>query len=86
MDFKLMLREYLIREMYEQGFTGEIGYDTPLVEHGILDSLAILTLIDFLDTEFNIVPDENELYPENFESIEIINKFIIKKLKNSRYL
>lgn len=44
-----------------------------------MDSLAILTTISFLDEKFGIIPTEDELFPENFDSISAIRDFVEKK-------
>lgn len=49
-----------------------------LVDDGILDSLSIVTAVTALSTEFNIDFDIDDITPENFNSIDAIEKIIIK--------
>lgn len=42
------------------------------IEEGMLDSFDVVSLVDALDTEFNIVIDGVDILPENFSSIENI--------------
>jgi acyl carrier protein len=56
-----------------------IGKDTPLLEKGILDSLGILDVVGFLETEFSIVVNDEELVPENFQSLGTLSAFVLKK-------
>jgi acyl carrier protein len=53
--------------------------DTPLLERGILDSLGILDVVGFLETEFSIVISDEELVPENFQSLGTLSEFVMKK-------
>jgi len=53
--------------------------DTSFLENGIIDSTGILELVMFLDDEFNVEIDDEELVPENLDSINNIHKFLIRK-------
>jgi acyl carrier protein len=57
----------------------KIQEDTLIFQEGIFDSLGFLSLISFLDEEFGIEVDNDELNEENFESIKAIVAFISKK-------
>ncbi len=74
------IREFL-QEHYLFGYgEEEFSDDASLLEHGILDSLGILEIIAFIESEFDIkVPDE-EILPENFDSVEGISRYIMKRL------
>lgn len=48
------------------------------IEEGMLDSFDVVSLVDALDTEFNIVIDGVDILPENFSSIENIIKLLKK--------
>ena len=46
----------------------DITTETELVEHGLLDSLAILNLVSFLEEQFQLVVPVEEFVPENFRT------------------
>ncbi|MGB2643173.1 MAG: acyl carrier protein [Candidatus Acidiferrum sp.] len=50
-----------------------------LLESGIVDSLGILDLVAFLESEFALHIQDDDLMPENFRSIESIVKFTEQK-------
>jgi len=56
-----------------------VGKDTALLEKGILDSLGILDVVSFLETEFSIVISDEELVPENFQTLGTLSAFVLKK-------
>ena len=56
--------------------------DTNLLEKGILDSLGILDVVSFLETEFLIVISDEELVPKNFQSLSALTVFLLKKNGN----
>jgi len=46
---------------------------------GIIDSTGILELIDFAEESYGINIDDNELIPENLDSLDNISRFILFK-------
>lgn len=57
-----------------------------LLEEGVLDSLGVLELVNFLQDEHGIPIEDEELVPENFASIDAIAAFVEAKVaaKGSR--
>ena len=51
----------------------------PLLRTGILDSLGILEVVSFLESEFEITVADEELVPESFETIATIARFVDEK-------
>ncbi len=56
-----------------------INDDTLIFDEGIFDSMGLLGLINFLESEFGVVVDDTELQEENFGSVERIVAFIERK-------
>ena len=52
---------------------------TSFLDAGIVDSTGILELVDFLDNEFKIKISDDEILPENLDSINNIINFLDKK-------
>jgi len=50
-----------------------------LLETGVLDSLGILDVVQFIETEFGLHIEDDELLPENFQSIQNLSEFVQKK-------
>lgn len=53
---------------------------TPLVSGGILDSLALLDLVAFLEEQSGVEFEAHEVDPGNFESLAAIESMIRGKL------
>jgi acyl carrier protein len=51
-----------------------------LLEEGVLDSLGVLELVNFLQDEHGIPIEDEELVPENFASIDAISAFVEAKV------
>ena len=50
-----------------------------LLEGGILDSLGVLDLVNFVEQEFAIQISDDELVPENFQTIDSLVAFVQTK-------
>ncbi len=52
-----------------------------LLTKGVIDSLRMLDMISFLEEKYHIKIDEEELMPENFESVDAITRFVEQRIK-----
>lgn len=59
---------------------GKIKDDTLIFDVGILDSMGLLFLIEFINENYQIEVQDEELNPKNFESITNIVSFVYEKL------
>lgn len=56
-----------------------ISNDASFMENGIIDSTGILELIEFVEETYSISVEDNELIPENLDSLRNISEFIFRK-------
>lgn len=61
----------------------EIALDSNLWSEGYLDSTAILELILWLESSYNITIQNEELVPENFATLRNIEEFVQRKSTQS---
>jgi acyl carrier protein len=52
------------------------------LENGIIDSTGVLELVSFVEDNFNIKVNDEEMIPENLDSITNLANFINKKKQN----
>jgi acyl carrier protein len=57
--------------------------DTSFLEERIVDSTGILQIISFLEEEFAITINDDEILPENLDSLNNINAFLNRKLSHN---
>ena len=62
--------------------SSKIKDDTMIFTEGYFDSMGFITLITFLEDEFKIRTSDSDLIEENFESIDAITQFAIRKSIN----
>lgn len=55
--------------------------DQSFLKSGIIDSTGVLELISFVEDTFKIKIEDDELIPENLDSINNVNQFILRKKK-----
>jgi acyl carrier protein len=81
--FFRMLIENKIRKFIEENFIlgGEdhLGDEDSLLEKGIIDSTGVLELVAFIEETYRFKIKDEELIPENLDSIRNISKFIQSK-------
>ena len=53
---------------------------TPLLEEGLIDSISLAELIQFIESTYSITLGEDSLAMENFQTINLIET-LIRKLK-----
>lgn len=54
----------------------ELSADLDLLGTNLIDSLGVLELVSFVESEFGVVVEDDDLLPENFQSINCLIGFI----------
>jgi acyl carrier protein len=73
------VRSYIIDELRFRGSAKDLKNDYPLLENEVLDSMGIFSVVSFLETEFGIEVEDEELVPENFGTIDDIARLVEQK-------
>lgn len=60
----------------------KIKDDSLIFKEGYFDSMGFVLLITFLEENFSIKTNDSDLVEENFESINSITNFILRKRSN----
>lgn len=77
------LREFITEEfLFGQEVT--LADQESLLERGLVDSTGVLELVAFIERRYQIAIEDEELVPENLDSIQNLVRFITAKLENSR--
>lgn len=59
--------------------TRGIRTDTDLLEDGILDSVGVLDVVAFIEQEFAVAVQDDDLVPENFRSVASLTEFVRRR-------
>lgn len=73
------IKEYILREFLPGEDPDELTAATPLVSTGILDSLAVLKLVTFLEDRFGIAVAPHEADEEHMDTIADIARLVQSK-------
>ncbi|MCG8648422.1 MAG: acyl carrier protein [Pirellulales bacterium] len=72
------IRQYLVDNSPQSGSV-DFSNDESLLEAGIIDSMSMVDLISFLEKEYSFQIDEDDMTPENFDSLDAIVDFVNQK-------
>jgi len=67
-----------IRETFPVA-SGDVGSDESLLGSGIIDSIGVLTLVTWLEQEFAITVADEDVVPENLDTLARIIAFVERK-------
>ncbi len=76
-ETKNKIKDYILKSTFDD--VENITDDTLIFEKGVLDSMGLLFLIEFLKEEFGVTTNDDELVEKNFESINNIVAFLESK-------
>lgn len=78
-EIKEILREYILTTCLPGESPENLGDDVPLQTSGILDSLALIGLVQFVEKRFSAELDVYDTNVERFDTIEDIARTIQRK-------
>jgi acyl carrier protein len=73
------IKEYIMREFLPGEDPSELTGTTPLISGGILDSIAALKLVMFLEQEYGVAFEAHEVNRDNLDTITSIVQLLIGK-------
>lgn len=77
-----LVRNFIVENFLfgnDEGLTNE----TSFLEEGIIDSTGVLELVTFLEEKFEIAVGDEDMIPENLDSIVNVTNYIQNKTKKS---
>jgi acyl carrier protein len=78
-DVRNTIKEYILREFLPGEKPEALQDSTELITQGVLDSLATLKLVSFLEERFSITVEPHETDPDYLNSIEKIAALVNSK-------
>ena len=80
MPIEEMLRTYIADNILFSNNGYPFTDSDSFLENGIVDSTNILELVMFVEEEFGITTDDNEIIPDNFDSVSKLSRFTRSKM------
>jgi acyl carrier protein len=76
-SIKQKVNEYVLQHTFAENH--KIKDDSLIFKEGYFDSMGFIMLITFIEDEFNIKMSDADFTEENFESINAITAYILRK-------
>lgn len=77
-EIELEISQYLASAL--EHHRSELRPETALIETGLLDSMGILDLIEFLESRFGISLGDADMVPEHFQNIQTVTSLVERRL------
>ena len=76
---RAVVRAFILDRFYVPD-PGRLADEASLLETGVVDSTGVLEVIGFLEGEFGIRVENDEIIPEHLDSVERLARFVRHKL------
>lgn len=73
------VRSFILENFLFDANENELNNDASFLDQGIIDSTGVLELVEWLESELQIQVADEELIPENLDSVNKLVAFIAKK-------
>jgi acyl carrier protein len=73
------LQTFILEELTPGRGIAAIAPDDDLLSRGIIDSLGVMALVEFLDEQYGVRVGTEDLQPANFRDVRSIEAFIARR-------
>ncbi len=78
-DVRALLRAFISSSTLPLSHIASFADSDSFLEKGILDSTGVLEVVGYIEKEFGIRVEADEIVPDNLDSIDQIAVFVAKK-------
>ncbi len=79
-DIRKKVKGFILENFLFEEDEKALDDNASFLENGIIDSTGVIELVSFMEEEFGISINDEELIPENLDSIINLTSFISRKL------
>jgi len=83
-DIKPGLKKFIIDNYLLGAHDTKLADDDSFLEQGIIDSIGVIELTNHIQEKYDIRIRVTEIIPENFDTLNNLERYITKKLKDKR--
>jgi acyl carrier protein len=80
MELREQIRNYIIENFLFGDASPLSGDDVSLLDSGIIDSVGVMELVAYLESDHGLTIADEELVPENLDSVDNLAVFVSRKL------
>ncbi len=79
-EIRSAVREYILTEFLPGEDPGALTDDTTLISGGILDSIASVKLVSFLEERYGVRFEAHEVSVDHLDTVDLVVKTVVSKL------
>lgn len=79
LNIKAQIRQYVAENLIFSNNGFELSDDASFLEEGVVDSTGVLELVMFVEDVFNVAVADEEIIPDNFDSVNNLALYIQSK-------
>ncbi len=79
MELETQLRNFILENYLFTDDQSALNNSDSFLDKGIIDSTGILELIFFIEEKFNVKVEDEEMVPENLDSVDNVVKYVKSK-------
>jgi acyl carrier protein len=80
MDTRQIIRGFIRQNFLKESRSNNFRDDVSFIDGGIIDSVGVLELVAFIEETFSFRVEDEELVPENLDSVDKLVIYINSKL------
>ncbi len=82
MNIEQTISNFVIENFIFEENPNQLDNNQSFLESGIIDSTGMLELVSFIEEKYDIKIEDEELIPDNLDSVNNVSQFINKKIDN----
>jgi acyl carrier protein len=79
MEVEMLIRDFIVENFLFGNKDAPLGDEDSFLQKGLIDSTGILEVVSFIEERFGIKVEDDDLLPENLDSIRHLASFIGRK-------
>jgi acyl carrier protein len=79
MPIKKAIRDFVLTNFLFSDDPSRLQDDASFLEEGIIDSTGVLELVMFVEESFDLTVDDEDIIPENFDSVDGLTHYVLQK-------
>ncbi len=76
MSNETLIQSFILENLLFTDDTGQLPVDASFLEEGIVDSTGVLELVMFVEETFCVTVEDEEIVPENFDSVQRLARYV----------
>jgi acyl carrier protein len=73
------IRTYIAQNILFSGNNYPYPDDASFLDQGIVDSMNVLELVNFIEEKYHVQVDDREIVPDNFDSVSNLAAYVRRK-------